>query len=58
MTAYIVSSGIVSSGLTLGPLDTLTVLAGGTASALPMEDMRLSPPAEAMSARPCSAAAS
>jgi hypothetical protein len=34
MTAYVVSSGISSSGLTLGPLDTLTVLAGGTAEAI------------------------
>jgi autotransporter passenger strand-loop-strand repeat protein len=30
MTAYIVSSGVVSSGLTPGPADTLTVLGGGT----------------------------
>jgi len=31
MTAYIVSSGVTSSGITLGALDTLTVLSGGVA---------------------------
>jgi autotransporter passenger strand-loop-strand repeat protein len=30
MTAYVVSSGVTSSGLILRPADTLTVLAGGT----------------------------
>ena len=31
MTAYIVSSGVLSSGLVLGHLDTLSVLGGGAA---------------------------
>ncbi len=34
MTIYIVSSGVVSSGLTLGAGDVLTVLAGGAAAAI------------------------
>jgi autotransporter passenger strand-loop-strand repeat protein len=35
---YVVSSGVTSSGLTLGFLDTITVLSGGTMSAIQLSD--------------------